>query len=126
MVENRIHASNQRASFIGIRHEEERPFDQDFPLNWLASGHQHVILLQHVSSHNLKYAVMKCGLRKDLPSHHPLLTSTTVSGTLNVKKNVCKDYVADLKYPESGQGRPSKNIQSLWAWPRSNKHDILV
>ena len=35
-------------------------------------------------------------------------------------------YFADLKYPVSGQGRPSKNIQSLWAWPRSNKHDILV
>ena len=29
LVENRIHASNQRASFIGKRHEEERPFDQD-------------------------------------------------------------------------------------------------
>ena len=126
MVENRIHASNQRASFIGKRHDEERPFDQDFPLNWLANGHQHVICFLHVSSHNSKICSHEMQAAEGLAFLSTHAYEHNCIRYSKCKNNVCKDYVADLKYPESGQGRPSKNIQSLWAWPRSNKHDILV
>ena len=50
--------------------------------------------------------------------------------TIPKKGSVCQrilDFVAEFEYGQrTDRARPSKNIQSRWVWPRSNKHDILA